>query len=266
MGLFDFFKKKREQQPTNVPPKVEHKPTQRTAQTTSSQSVKNASHSTQVSMATVENLVNEVLRLEHSSDKSLLKQKLNTLATYFSGKNGNAIISKYKNKDNLCLCFSFFIHYLGGSEAQKTTWAENAFYCIVEHLEHQNGGQQGQAEACIIYFIMLCIGRNYLKSRLQKVIDTEVVMNATTMQPLFDAVDTVKGAQNVIDQFSLIAISGARALGQAAIQPMMTIGQRYNGMDLFANTIKRTDLMRYTPDIVFDKMRFLKNEIAKSMI
>lgn len=227
---------------------------------------KPTSNSNGVSISDVKILVRDIQSLEtENPSSSEFKSLLVKFSSYVQGSEGASIVRNYPDKEQLSLVFSFLLHYLTGTREQKIEWAERSFYSIMEYLDNQKHGRQGQAEGFVMLFVLLCVGREYLKPRLQSILDDSVVMNATTRQQLFDVIDHVKGAQNVIDQFCLMATSGIRELGQNGIQIMAILLPRYNGVSLFEQTIKRTDLMRYDPNDVIEKMRFLRNEIAGSL-
>ena len=79
---------------------------------------------------------------------------------------------------------------------------------------------------------------------------------------MFHQDDYSLGAQHIIDQFSLLAVSGIRELGEKAIPIMLQICQKYNGTDFFRKTISRTDLMKYDPMDVILKARFIRDVIG----
>ena len=110
----------------------------------------------------------------------------------------------------------------------------------------------------IILFTLLCVGRDSLKPKVQDILNKAKIMG----NPVFHQDDYTIGAQNVIDQISLLAVSGIRDIGQKAIPVMTQIVTRYNGASFFESTIKRTDLMKYDVMDVIAKARFIRDVIG----
>lgn len=208
--------------------------------------------------SSLQSLVNKCLELEAKGNISELQNNLFSLYKNFNQPGGGSLITSYKQKDNLALCFAFLLQYDWMHDSDlREVFAENGFYCIIEHIMHQSGGRQGQTEAMIILFTLLCAGRDSLRPKIQDILNKAKMVE----NPIFHKDDYTKGAQNIIDQISLMAVSGVRELGPAGAPIMSKICERYNGYELFQSTITRTDLMKYNPLDVFQKMTFIHNVI-----
>ena len=204
-------------------------------------------------------LVDKCSELELNGQINELQDCLFQIYTQFNKPGGGKIIINYREKMNLALCFAFMLQYdwLQDSDIREV-WAEDGFYCIMEHLDHQSNGAQGQAEAMIVFFIVLCAGRDSLKPKIQDILDKAKFLG----NPLFHEDDYRIGAQNVIDQISLLVISGIRPMGPAVAPLMAKICRRFNGNHFFESTINRTDLMKYDVMDVIAKARFIRDVIG----
>lgn len=207
----------------------------------------------------MKSLVTKCLQLETKGNVSELQNCLFQLYSMLNKPGTGKNIVQYVEKDNLALCFAFMLQYDWVNDSDiREVWAEDGLYCIIEHLDHQPHGRQGQAEAMIILFTLLCVGRESLKCKIQDILDKGKVVG----NMIFHSDDYNLGAQHVIDQISLLAVSGIRDLGPAAIPVMNKIVDRYNGGRFFESTIKRTDLMKYDPMEVMLKARFVRDVIG----
>ena len=207
----------------------------------------------------MKSLVTKCLQLETKGNVSELQNCLFQLYSMLNKPGTGKNIVQYVEKDNLALCFAFMLQYDWVNDSDiREVWAEDGLYCIIEHLDHQPHGRQGQAEAMIILFTLLCVGRESLKCKIQEILDKGKVVG----NMIFHSDDYNLGAQHVIDQISLLAVSGIRDLGPAAIPVMNKIVDRYNGGRFFESTIKRTDLMKYDPMEVMLKARFVRDVIG----
>jgi hypothetical protein len=155
-----------------------------------------------------------------------------------------------------------FYDWMDDSDIREV-WAEDGFYCIQEHLDNQSNGMQGQIEAMVILFTLLCVGRDSLKPKFQDIINKS---KYSPNRSIFHADDYSIGAQNVIDQISLLAVSGIRPAGQNAIPMMSAIVQKYNGVEFFNKTIQRRDLMKYDPTDIIAKCRLYKQVIGSILL
>ena len=207
----------------------------------------------------MKSLVTKCLQLETKGNVSELQNCLFQLYSMLNKPGTGKNIVQYVEKDNLALCFAFMLQYDWVNDSDiREVWAEDGLYCIIERLDHQPHGRQGQAEAMIILFTLLCVGRESLKCKIQDILDKGKVVG----NMIFHSDDYNLGAQHVIDQISLLAVSGIRDLGPAAIPVMNKIVDRYNGGRFFESTIKRTDLMKYDPMEVMLKARFVRDVIG----
>lgn len=207
----------------------------------------------------LKSLVDKCASLEAHGQISELQQCLFEIYSQLNKPGSGSKIINYPEKENLALCFAFMLQYDWVHDSDiREVWAEDGFYCIMEHIDHQSNGAQGQVEAMIILFTLLCAGRESLKPKLQDILNKAKILG----NPVFHADDYRIGAQNVIDQISLLAVSGVRDMGPNAIPIMTKICQRYNGTRFFESTVKRTDLMKYDVMDVIAKARFFRDVIG----
>lgn len=239
MRLFNLFNKKRKEQKAEEQARL-HKTN--TPNTTS-----------------LKSLVNKCAEFEAKGKIAELQECLFQLYSQFNKPGAGSKITSFPEKENLALCFAFMLQYDWIHDQDiREVWVENGFYCIMEHLDHQSNGAQGQAEAMIILFVLLCVGRDSLKPKIQDILNKAKLSS----NPLFHNDDYNIGAQNVIDQMSLIAISGTEGMGKNTVPIMTKICTRYNGTSFFEATIKRTDLMKYDVLDVIAKARFIRDVIG----
>lgn len=210
--------------------------------------------------SSIDALVNECLHLEANGYVAELQDSLYRLYTLFNKPGGGLQIINYKRKDNLALCFAFMLQYdwIHDSDIREV-WAENGFYCIIEHILHQSRGRQGQIEAMIILFVLLCVGRKSLKPKVQNIISKA---KYDAFNRIFHEDDIIKGADNVIDQFSFLAVSEVRGMGSQGAEMMFMICEEYNGHQFFQDTITRHDLMKYDVMDVMNKAKFISRIIG----
>lgn len=245
MGIFDFFNKRKKEREQQEQLRLKQETARNRVQGSNSNSLKA--------------LVDKCSSLEVNGQINELQNCLFQIYTQFNRPGGGRAIINYSEKDNLALCFAFMLQYDWVHDSDiREVWAENGYYCIMEHIDHQSNGAQGQVEAMIVFFTLLCAGRDSLKPKIQDILNkAKLVRN-----PVFHEDDYRIGAQNVLDQISLFAISGMRAAGPAAAPIIAKICQRYNGTQFFEATIKRTDLMKYDVRDVIAKARFIRDVIG----
>ena len=208
--------------------------------------------------ASLHDLVHKCLNLETKGNIQELQNSLYALYSCFNKQGGGTLITNYPEKDNLALCFAFMLQYDWMHDSDlREVFAENGFYCIVDHIMHQSRGRQGQAEAMIILFTLLCAGRNSLIPKIQDILNKGKIVG----NQIFHQDDYRIGAKNVIDQITLMAVSGTRDFGPAGAPIVSEICEKFNGFELFKNTISRKDLMKYDPMDVFQKMTFIHDVI-----
>lgn len=211
------------------------------------------------SMSTVVSLVNKCQKVEHTGNTTAIQQALFELYSCFNKPGGGSLIINYPNKSDLGLCFAFMLKYdWENNSSIREVWAENGFYCFMEHLDNQSGGRQGQAEALLLFFALLCVGRESLKPKFQDVLDKAARVN----NPLFHPDDYRIGAQNLIDQLSLLCTSGMRELGPRGVQVSAMVLEKFGGTRFFEETIHRRDLMKYDPMDIINKLRFIAKIIG----
>lgn len=215
-------------------------------------------------LTNLKKLVDKCLKLELKGEVPELQNCLFQLYSQFNKPGASIQIVNYPEKINLALCFAFMLHYDWMHDSDiREVWSENGFYCIQEYLDHQPDGQQGQVEGMIILFTLLCVGRDSLVTKIQD------LLNKAEFSPhsyIFHNDDYKIGAQNVIDQISLVSVSGIREMGKAVIPVMMNIITKYDGLKFFQETIMRKDLMKYDVMDVIAKMRFIRDVIKSILV
>ena len=263
MGLFDYvFGNKKEEEQLRIErdyqAELQRRECERIAREIKERLVKNKIKSNPQSP--VDDLVNECLKLELKGNVNELQNSLYRLYSLFNKPGGGQLIINYHRKDNLALCFAFMLKYdwIHDSDIREV-WAEDGFYCIVEYIRNQPNGMRGQAEAMIILFSLLCVGRNSLKPKVQNIIDRA---KYDFVDRGFHEDDFAIGADNVIDQISLLAVSGIREIGPQGVAAMSQICQRFNGFTFFEETIRRKDLMKYDVMDVWEKAKFISKIIG----
>lgn len=259
MGLFDFFNKKKQERERQEHLRLLQDFEERLKSEEQRKQAEERRKSTSSNSNSLKQLVDKCASLETKGQIQELQQCLFQIYNQLNKPGSGKKIVNYPEKDNLALCFAFMLQYDWVHDSDiREVWAENGYYCMMEHLDNQTNGAQGQAEAMIIFFTLLCAGRDSLKPKIQDIINRAKILG----NPIFHEDDYRIGAQNVIDQISLFVVSGIRPMGSAALPIMAKICQRYNGTSFFEATIKRTDLMKYDVHDVVAKARFIRDVIG----
>lgn len=207
--------------------------------------------------------VSQAVKIEPTGEINELQNHLFNIHTLLSKRGSGKYILDFPNKLNLGLCFAFLLHYdWEHNSSLREVWAENGFYCIMDYLDNQPNGRQGQEVGMVALFVLLCVGRDSLNHEIQNIIDKDIIRMNIMGYPNFHSDDYKIGSKNVIDQISLLAVSGINADSDEKIQVLAKILTRYNGEDFFKYITNRKDLMKYNVDDVIKKARFIKKIIA----
>lgn len=203
----------------------------------------------------MESLVKKCIHYESEGNIRELQNSLYQLNALCTGKN----ILKYKEKDELALCFAFMLQYDWIQDSDiREVWAEDGFYCAISYSQMASN----HPYAMLILFILLCVGRESLKSKVQDTIDTSRMHGPR----VFSENDFELGAQHVIDQFSRYAVMGIKySFLYDNFQEVEKILKKYNGMQYFTEIKERKDLEKYDfeeYDNVLYKAGFVKDIIG----
>ena len=206
----------------------------------------------------IEALVKKIQYLEASGKIPELQDTLFRLYSYFTVPGSGQLIVNYPDKLELGLCFAFLLKYDWEHNPNiREVWAEDGFYCFMNYLDNQRGDRQGQAQGFLLYFAMLCVGRESLKPKIQDILNKAIMMG----NPLFHPDDYRIGAQNIIDQISFLCVNGMRDMGQENLPTVTKVVERFNGLEFFEQTIHRADLVKYDPLHIINKERFIAKVI-----
>ena len=207
----------------------------------------------------MESLVKKCIHYESEGNIKELQNSLYQLNALCSGKN----ILNYKEKDELALCFAFMLqHYWIQDHDIREVWAEDGFYCAISYSQRA----ANQPYAMLILFILLCVGRESLKTKIQDTINTSRLHGPS----IYSSDDYRLGAQHVIDQFSRYAVMGIKySYLYDNFSQTKKILTKYNGVQYFEEIKERKDLMKYDfekYDDVLCKADFLKTIIGSILM
>lgn len=209
-------------------------------------------------MEKVKQQVKNALHYYSVGNIGALQQQLYELYLNFNKVGGGKYILEYPNKDELAECFTLMLRYdwikdNGISEV----WAENGFYCIIEYIINQANTPIEKATAGLDLFIHLCEAREFLKPKIQNILNKAVVLR----NPIFQDHFINNNASYLIDQFMYLSAK--------MIQPLI----KMHGNLLLSNYKKEYDnilLNRnieqcYNPNLIINKAYFVAN-IVESVL
>lgn len=210
-------------------------------------------------LSKMDKLVKNCIRCMSEDNLIELQRNLSQLNALSSGKN----VLRYREKDELALCFAFMLQcdWIHDPDIREV-WAENGFYCAISY-SHQ---ATNQPYAMLVLFILLCVGRESLKPKIQDIMDTTRVHGPG----VFSDDDYRLGVQHVIDQFSRYAVMGIKySYLYDNFHKTESILKRHNGTQYFTEIKDREDLKKYDFerfDDVLYKADFVKNVIGNILM
>lgn len=163
-------------------------------------------------MERIKRQVQNAIHLYERQDIPALQQQLYELYSNFNQIGGGKLIINYPNKDQLAECFTMMLRFdwMNDNEIREV-WAENGFYCIIEYMNKQANTPIDMAVGALNLFLHLCVAREYLKPKVQEVLNKAVMLK----NPVFKDHYIKNSADYLIDQFLY--------LSARMVQPLMKI-------------------------------------------
>lgn len=221
-------------------------------------------YSTPNNLPQMEYFVKQSIHYESKGSIIELKNSLFQLFRLISKPGTGKNILHYKDKDELALCFAFMLQYDWIQDPDiREVWAENGFYCIISYWHQASNAPY----AMLILFILLCVGRESLKPKVQDILNTSRVYGPRFH---FNTEDYRLGAQHVIDQFARFAVMGIKySYLYDDFHKTEKLLAKYNGIQYFTEILKRKDLEKYDlmeyDDVIF-KADVVKDNIGSILM
>ena len=167
-------------------------------------------------------------------------------------------VTEFHDKQKLAECFIFMLRYDWVNDSDlREVWAENGLYCIVDLIRNGKGDPIEQAQYFLELFMLLRWGKESLIPKVQDLLNKARILN----NPIFDDDDYNNGAAYVINQFAFLTINALRPLAQQDIRIIAGFMEACDGNDYFQQCTK-LDFYRISPNIIFEKMKFVASIIC----
>ena len=202
----------------------------------------------------VKQVQNAILLYERHNIPAL-QQQLYELYSNFNQVGGGKLIINYPNKDQLAECFTMMLRFDWEKDNDiREVWAENGFYCIVEYMNTQAKSTLDMVVGALDFFTHLCVAREYLKPKVQSVLNTAVIL----MNPIFKDHYINNNADLLIDQFLYLSAK--------MMQPLM---ERYDSIlqpdykKEYDNILLNKNVEQFcSPASVMEKASFISDTIG----
>ena len=205
--------------------------------------------------------IDKCIRLADSGTQYELQNALFELYKLFNQPGGGKLITSYPNKHKLGECFTFMLQNdWMHDEDIREVWAEDGFYCFVNMIAtEENATQMSQAEHMLSLLILLHLGRESLKPKIQDIL---VKSEYRPESIFFDTEDYSNGADYVIEQFAFLAAMGARPLIVRTPQIIHFFSIQYPEFkEFFEDTLGHEEFFQLDPTHVFEKAKFISSVI-----
>lgn len=206
-------------------------------------------------MERIKRQVQSAIHLYECQNIPALQQQLYELYSNFNQIGGGKLIVNYPNKDQLAECFTMMLQFdwLNDNDIREI-WAENGFYCIVEYLNKQANYPTDKAVGAFDLFLHLCVAREYLKPKVQQVLNKAVML----MNPIFKDHYINNSADYLVDQFLYLSAK--------MIQPLVKMHGNIlqgNYKKEYDNILSNRDIEQCcNPNSIIEKASFIANVIG----
>lgn len=206
-------------------------------------------------MNEIKKQVQNVLHFYSVENISALQQHLYVLYLNFNKVGGGKYIINYPNKDELAECFTLMLKYdwINDNDIREV-WAENGFYCIIEYLTVQANTPIDKATAGLDLFILLCEAREFIKPKIQNILNKAVILR----NPIFQDHYINNNADCLINQILYLS---AKLTG-----PLLSINQNIlqDNYKIIYNTILSNEDVekQSSPYHILEKAKFISTVIG----
>ncbi len=150
----------------------------------------------------IKQLVDEAIRNFESKDILSLQNSLYRLYGNFNKLGGGQLIINFPEKDRLSECFCMCLRFDWMNDADiREVWAEDGFYCIVNHLINHLDEKQELIVSALDLFLLLHYGRNDLETKFNDVLAKGLMLENS----LFSQKEYAEGSSYLIREFMFFA-------------------------------------------------------------
>ena len=190
-----------------------------------------------------------------------LQDALYELYTFFNKPGGGKLITSFPNKHKLGECFTFMLEHDWVNDSDiREVWAEDGFYCFINMIAtEENATEMSQAEHMLSLLILLYLGGESLKSKIQDIL---IKSEYRPERLFFSEEDYLNGADYLLEQFAFLAAMGARPLIMKNPVIIHFFSVKYPGFkEFFKETIEHEEFFKLDPTKVFGKAKFISSVI-----
>lgn len=147
-------------------------------------------------------LVDASMEYYERRDIESLQMNLFHLYQNFNQPGGGQLIINYSEKDKLgeCFCMCLMFDWMHDSDIREV-WAEDGFYCAVEHLTNTLYDRQELLVSALNLFNILHYGRNDLITKFNDILTKGAILG----NPIFSQRNYSEGAEYLIREFMFFA-------------------------------------------------------------
>jgi len=204
----------------------------------------------------VKNQVNNALKLHRENNIKELQQQLYELYLNFNKSGGGRLIINYPQKDKLAECFTLMLLFDWMKDDDiREVWAENGFYCLIEYID----SVQSDEKRVVGGFILLYRHMYYSSKNLAPKISDILTKAKLQYRSPFDNDDYINGVGYVMHQFMFVAAQILNSI--EAARNVLSSNER-KMLDEVLNLAKTKPFKNMSPDVIFEKARFIKRIIG----
>ena len=209
--------------------------------------------------------IDNTRKLYEEQNTSAIRQQLYELYQNFNKPGGGSLIVNYPEKEKLGECFSLMLIFDWINDNNiREVWAENGFFCYVEHLNTIHTQEEQVLGGCGL-FQHLFHGRKHLIPKVKDILIKAKQKNAFIFDDCilpspFDEKDYNNGAEYVINQFVFLS---ARMM-----MPIVLMDKNFlavNETKFFNDTLNDKTFNNLDPVAIFNKARFVKRIIGSAI-
>lgn len=150
----------------------------------------------------IKQLVDEAITNFERGDITSLQYSLYDLYVNFNKRGGGKLIVNFSEKDRLSECFCMCLRYDWENNPDiREVWAEDGFYCIVNHLVNHLYDKQELMVSALDLFLLLHYGRTDLETKFNDVLAKGLMLG----NHIFSQKEYAEGAPYLIREFMFFA-------------------------------------------------------------
>ena len=150
----------------------------------------------------IKQLVDEAISDFERRDIPSLQNSLYLLYGNFNKYGGGQLIINFPEKDRLSECFCMCLRYDWMNDSDiREVWAEDGFYCIVNHMLNHLYEKQELIVSALDLFLLLHYGQNDLETKFNNVLAKGLMFG----NPVFSQKEYAEGAPYIVREFMFFA-------------------------------------------------------------